>query len=378
MNRRERYLETMLFGAPDKIPFAPGGPRESTLRAWRAQGLPENADWFATLKQEIGFEDDPPGKPMPPLGVSFLMNPMFEEKVIEKREHSLVVQDWKGNVCEILDVYDVSYLREAKDFVTRRWLKLPVESREDWEQMKARYDPKDPARFPEDFDARCVAWRGREDVLGVAVHGPYWQLREWVGAEQLCLLFLTDPDLVRDMICFWADFASTMLGEILQHVDIDHFFINEDMAFKEHSFISPDMAREFLAPCWRQWVEQARAGGARVLEVDSDGYAGGLIPVWIEAGFNCSSPNEVAAGCDVVEFRERFGRKMALRGGVDKRLMAKGGRALRDELERIIPAMLKEGGFIPGCDHGVPPDVSWPHFVEYARRLAELTGWVKG
>ncbi len=38
--------------------------------------------------------------------------------------------------------------------------------------------------------------------------------------------------------------------------------------------------------------------------------------------------------------------------------------------------LLAEGGYIPGCDHGVPPDISWPNFLAYARRLAEMTGWV--
>jgi hypothetical protein len=31
---------------------------------------------------------------------------------------------------------------------------------------------------------------------------------------------------------------------------------------------------------------------------------------------------------------------------------------------------------LPTCDHGVPPDVSWPNFIEYTRRLAQLTGWL--
>jgi len=34
MTPRERYLKTILFDKPDKIPFSPGGPRESTLKAW--------------------------------------------------------------------------------------------------------------------------------------------------------------------------------------------------------------------------------------------------------------------------------------------------------------------------------------------------------
>jgi hypothetical protein len=31
---------------------------------------------------------------------------------------------------------------------------------------------------------------------------------------------------------------------------------------------------------------------------------------------------------------------------------------------------------VPTCDHGVPPDISWPNFIEYTRYLAQLTGWL--
>lgn len=77
------------------------------------------------------------------------MNPEFEEKVLEVKEGSLIVQDWKGNICEISKAYDVTYLRWAKDFVTRRWIRCPVESWSDWEAMKSRYRADDPTRlFP--------------------------------------------------------------------------------------------------------------------------------------------------------------------------------------------------------------------------------------
>ncbi len=31
LTKRERFLQALHFGNPDKIPLAPGGPRESTL-----------------------------------------------------------------------------------------------------------------------------------------------------------------------------------------------------------------------------------------------------------------------------------------------------------------------------------------------------------
>ena len=66
---------------------------------------------------------------------------------------------------------------------------------------------------------------------------------------------------------------------------------------------------------------------------------------------------------------------MAYTGGVDKRAIARGGQAIRAELARLEP-VVRGGGYIPGCDHGVPPDISWPNYVEYTRLLARMTGWL--
>ena len=44
MNPRERFLQTLTFGDPDKIPLVPGGARKSTLETWCKQGLPEGVD----------------------------------------------------------------------------------------------------------------------------------------------------------------------------------------------------------------------------------------------------------------------------------------------------------------------------------------------
>jgi len=373
MNARQRFIAALTFGAPDRIPFEPGGPRKSTLEAWRRQGLPEGRDWFGALCAEIGVKPEPT-KPRVGPGVDFRMIPTFEEKVLEHRDGHYIVQDWMGNVTEISDQYDYTYIRNAIDFVTRKWHKFPVETRADFEAMKKRYDPEAPGRFPPDFAERCRALRERDYPVEVSFAGPFWQMREWCGFEPLCMLFLDDPDFVREMAGFWTEFVSRTLAPLLDAGVLDAIHINEDMAYKEKSMISPAMAREHLAPAWRRWAREARGAGVPVLDIDSDGKVDELIPIWIESGLNVCDPIEVAAGNDLVAYRRAFGRKMAYRGGVDKRLMAKGGRTIEAELERLAP-VAKSGGYIPSCDHGVPADVSWPDFIHYARKLAELTGW---
>jgi uroporphyrinogen decarboxylase len=282
-----------------------------------------------------------------------------------------------GAITEIADQYDYTYIRSAKDFVTRKWHRFPVESRRDWEEkIKWRYAVSHPERFPADFAERCRAARTRDDVLEITISGPFWQLREWCGLEALCLLTIDQPDFVQEMIDFWADFVLRTLEPILGQVELDNVTISEDMAYKLHSMISPAMVRRFLMPTYRKWTAAIRQSGCPLVSLDSDGYIAELIPLWIEGGFNACLPMEVAAGNDIVAYRRQFGRQMAYLGGIDKRAIAAGGAKMQAEVLRVVPPLLAGGGFIPSCDHGVPPDISWPNYVAYARLLAQLTGWL--
>ncbi|MGB2823211.1 MAG: hypothetical protein WBF17_19665 [Phycisphaerae bacterium] len=374
MDPRRRYIETLTFGTPDKVPFEPGGPRESTLKAWHAQGLGEGVDWHEHLLETLGIVPETT-RPRVGLGVDFRMIPQFEEEVLEHADGHYVVRDWKGNVCVISDEYDVTYLREARDFVTRTWISCPVAGRDDWERMKTRYAIDSPGRFPGDFSQRCTAAAERDYVLGIGFPGPFWQMREWCGFEGLCMLMIDQPDLVADMAAFWTGFVAGMIERICARIVPDRVSISEDMAYKAKSMISPAMVREFCKPAWARWSGLLREAGCPVIDMDSDGYVGELIPIWIESGINVCDPIEVAAHNDINEFRGLYGKGIAFRQGVDKRAIAKGGRVIREELKRIEP-VVTGGGYIPGCDHGVPADISWPNFVDYARLLAKMTGWL--
>ncbi|MCK4417247.1 MAG: hypothetical protein KAV99_03690, partial [Candidatus Latescibacteria bacterium] len=140
MTPRERFREALLFGSPDKIPFSPGGPRESTLAVWHQQGLLQGRDYYQVLLEILGI-DPGPTQAKVSLDVSFKMIPQFEEKVLEHKDGHYIVRDWMGAITEISDEYDYTYIRSAKDFVTRKWHKFPVEDRKDWEEMKKRYLP---------------------------------------------------------------------------------------------------------------------------------------------------------------------------------------------------------------------------------------------
>lgn len=381
MNARERFIETLTFGNPDKIPFMPGYGRESTLKRWHEEGLPaqiespESANRHAyeiiggTLKLPI---------PDSNFYLKTQMIPEFEKKILEKKQNSQIVQDWKGNICEISNEYTVDHLggnHSRSDFVTRRWIKCPVEIRQDWADMQTRYDASDPSRLPKNLKEIGKQLKERDYPLEIHFSGPYWQLREWMGFEQLSVAFYDDPCLVQDMIEFWRRYISTLLKQVFNHVIPDSIYMSEDMAYKGFSMLSPSMCKEFLKPCWLDWGHIIRDAGVPIYAVDSDGFVGELIPIWIDCGINVCDPMEVAAGNNIVEFRKKFSKKMAYRGGIDKRCIAEGGAVIEKEIARVSP-VIREGGYIPGCDHGMPHDISWDNYLHYIKLLAQETGWL--
>ncbi len=374
MDARTRYLETLRFGRPDRVPLVPGHPRESTLAAWHQQGLQAGGDYRDALADLLDIPREA-FETTVRIPISFRMEPPFEEKILAHRDGHYIVQDCMGAIVEIADTYDPSYLREAKDFVTRRWLHFPVSNRTDWERITWRYRPDDPRRFPVNWEQvkREIGNCGQATILHI--HGPFWQLREWVGLETLCLLMVDDPQFVLEMVDFWRRFTLQLLARVLAEIHVDIVFVSEDMAYKAHSMISPEMARRFLLPVYRDWHALLSTMGCTILEMDSDGYVAELLPIWAEAGFNCCFPLEIAAGNDPLAYRQRFGHRIAFHGAIDKRALAKGGEEMRRAVYDIAEPLLADGGYLPSCDHALPSDIPWPHMVAYTDLLARLTGW---
>ena len=61
--------------------------------------------------------------------------------------------------------------------------------------------------------------------------------------------------------------------------------------------------------------------------------------------------------------------RLAMQGGIDKRSLVKGKKAIDKELEEKVPLVL-QGGYIPHIDHAVPPDVSFSNYC-YFRNLVQ-------
>jgi uroporphyrinogen decarboxylase len=145
------------------------------------------------------------------------------------------------------------------------------------------------------------------------------------------------------------------------------------MASKNGPLAGPNLFREFLQPGYHRVMEAARRRGCVLSVVDCDGNPHDIVANWMEEGVNIMFPLEVAAGVDPYAWRREFGRELRLKGGIAKRPLVEGGRAIDRELERIRP-LLEQGAYIPHLDHLVPPDIPYAHYVEYLEKKRRLIG----
>ena len=346
MTSRERFLATMRFQPVDRPIYWPGGPRQSTLERWRKEGLPEDT----SPAQLLGLD---PSEGMP-LNLGPL--PRFEAKVIEDRGRYKIWMDELG--AKRLDFT----VDETPGFVTRTWLEFPVTDRASFREMQQRFNPDDPARYPEDWEARVERWRQRECPLSLTMPSLFWRVRDWVGFETICTLIYDDPALLHEMMDFWADFVVRAIRRAVGETEIDYVILNEDMCYKTASMISPAHVREFMFPGYRRIVECLRGGGIEFIFMDSDGYTGELVPLWLQVGINGLNPIEIAAGNDPVAYRKQYPRELLMLGGIDKRELRTTKQAVEREFAKV-PWLVAQGGYIPCVDHGIPPDVPWENYV---------------
>lgn len=195
-----------------------------------------------------------------------------------------------------------------------------------------------------------------------------------MDTEHLCYAWYDYPELMHEMMEFFADFFIEVSRPVLEKINVEYFVFSEDFAMKSGPWSSPALFKEFIFKPMSRVISLLRSYGTRYIAVDSDGDPTVLIPLLMDAGVDTIWPIERASNVNPSNWRRKFGKSLRLWGGVDKRILPQGAGAIRNHLAEFIP-LIEKGGFIPTVDHTVPPDVSWENFKIYMEyKQALLTG----
>jgi uroporphyrinogen decarboxylase len=356
MTGRERFRRLMNLEPVDRLPLLELENYEgAAVDRWRTEGLPPDA----SVVDFLGLDT------VDTFAVNYWPVPGLPRETIDETDEYLTIRDELGILTRI---------SKALPGVVYAHLDHPIKTRRDWEALRDRLDPHDPARYPADWGPDLIAGYNNSDrPVGLIVHPFFNRLGYYMmGTENFLVAFHDDPGLMRDIFDFWSEFVIAATEQALRAIRFDYVAIAEDIAFKHSSLISPAMYREFWMPRQTPVLRLLQEFDIPVLGLWSSGDLRPILPMAIEAGFNATWPIEAQVGLNVLDLRRDYGRRLLLAGNIAIAALIKGKDAIRHEVETKVVPLVKQGGYLPTVDDITPPEVPFENYVYYVSLLRQV------
>lgn len=338
-----RFLKTVRReGEPDRVPFA------ELFHDWEImvaiQGPPERGDPDALARWRVRFWRD--------LGYDYVSQGVD----IDFPHGGITTRDTAP-----LSRGERAWVNEATGPITT------------WEEFEAYPWPEvTPAAF------RSLETIGRALPEGMKVAatipgGPLENLTFLMGFQAFSYALVDQPDLV--------EAVATRVGGILCQVvettaSMDFVgaqWLNDDLGFKTGTLASPETLRKYVFPAQRRICEIAHRCGKPVL-LHSCGNLEGIMPDLLDdVGIDARHSFEHVI-MPVWEAKRRWGDRVALLGGVDMDVLARGSEdQVRAYTRRCVEECAPGGGWALGSGNTVA------NYVPVANFLAMLDeGWQRG
>lgn len=355
MNNSEKFHKFCNFNAVDIPPIIISMPWEATRRKWEQESLPKDIDLYEY------FEIEPLNQKI--IDIAPVLHPSFDEKFLEEHDDFVIKINNRG--VKEKNFSDKTSMPE--------FLEYPIKTPCDINWLRKKLSYNSPGRIASNWKDKAIDHQNQNGLL-MCHGGMYFAfLNEHAGTETLLYMYYDSPDFVHEVNELQCSLCENILNNVLPEIKLDFIGYHEDMAFKNGSLISPKLFKEFMTPYYKRIASITDKYGVDIHWMDSDGNIKELIPLWLECGIKLIGPMEVAAGMDPVQLRKEYGHDLLMYGGFDKRILAHSERAIKEELDRLKP-VIEEGGYLPACDHAVPPDVPFKNYCYFIEGLKSIYG----
>jgi len=354
---REQYLDLMTFNNPERPMFVElFGPLVGLDEEWRSQGATQ--DEIAMVAFDWDWVD------VVGCGANTYPRGGEQARVIEETDEHVIKRDRFGRIMKLCKGTATIALP----------LSFPVATMDDWLKLKPMFTyAEDRVNLDEARAAKEKQKRGA--LVRAGIPGGFDMPRELMGDELACVAYYEQPELMHDILDTMTDTAVRVLERVADVVTIDQLSVHEDLAGKSGPLIGPKQIEEFVGPYYRAAWDVVRSRGTKIFQQDSDGNVNPVISAFLDAGLTNMYPMEPAAGMDVVEVRKKYGRRVAMSGGIDKHVLRRTKNEIRDELEYKMQPLMREGGMVFGLDHRIPngtPIENYRYYVDTGREILGL------
>ncbi len=212
MNSRTRFLETMRFGHPDRVPYFQEGIREEVLREWGRQGL--------------------------------------------------------GSAGELAGMFPIDGREEVEidGYPHPGFLRWPTSS-SGLSSLRRRLKPSE-ARLPVGWRKKAAPWFNRQDVLMLEVHHGFFLslgVNDWKRFTIVMEALTDKPDYVLEIMRIEAEMLAMLAEQFLSEVPIDAAIFSEPIGGNNGSLISPRMYEKFVLTSYIPVLEVLKRHAVEVI-----------------------------------------------------------------------------------------------------------------
>ena len=349
MNARERLLQALNGGEPDRVPCALGF-------------------YFVDLDSLVPAGQD--GHRF--LDVQFVRFPLSPEEQELRRLASPYPADTRlGTPAQMATYQHWSYRPETPA------QRNPLATARALDDLRAfpfpdastPYEAEGLARQVEAIQARGQAAAGNLPHLGGELFEAAWRLR---GLENFLLDLLERPAWAHFLLDRLAGLASRNAGA-LARAGVDLLALDDDVGMPGTMMISPGMWREFFKPRMEAIIGAARAvtPDLRIL-YHSDGHFAPILGDLIEIGVNAINPLQPEY-MDAVKIRQAYGTRLALWGtvGCQTTFSLAGPEEIRREVKLRIDTLGRAGLILCPAYDVDEPDIPWENVSAFLHAVRE-------
>jgi hypothetical protein len=367
--KREEYIAHMGFEFTGKEMFCELlGPLVGLKEEWQAQGATEEEislhsfGWDNVMNVWIG-NDSAAMEGHSRFGIRLGPVSGLAPKVLEDNAEYRIVRDILGRRTKLCKSSGTVPLP----------LEYPVRTMDDWQRIKPWYEYReDRVNREKLLEMKRQQEQGCLTIVGML--GGFDEPRQLMGEEEICVSFYEQPEMIEDMLTTFADTAVRVLERVVEVMPVDCLFVHEDLAGKSGPLIGPKQVRQFILPYYRRIWDFLKVHGTRIFSQDSDGMIEPVIDDFLACGVNAFFPFEPGAGMDMVRSRKKYGRRFAVKGGIDKYALRGTKEDIRRELGYKMCDLTRGGGTIFCLDHRIPNGVPVENYRYYVRTGREILG----
>jgi len=205
--------------------------------------------------------------------------------------------------------------------------------------------------------------------VGGAVFGNALRI---MGFAPLCYAVADDPDLFAAVCTRIGKVQVAVVQALASHDAVGAIAVGGDMGYRSQTIIAPDLLRAHVLPWLQRFAEAAHARG-KPLALHSCGNLTAIMDdlvTWVGIDGKHSFEDAITP---VTEAKRRWGDRLALLGGIDTDLLARGTpEQVRARTREVLEGCMPGGGFALGSGCSITDYTPLPNYVamiEEGRRL---------